>query len=153
MSRNRNILLRASLPIALGIGAGWLVIPVTMGNVSDLLWTYEKRFPAVASTHQRTREGIERAWYMTKVHAELGKNYVDEKTSYLLLLEDFLDTTNGTRIFWNVSVNIAASRGALYLNTLAYKIQREHTGLRDDTGQYARRCIPRSPREVQSAKR
>ncbi|KAI0818046.1 apolipo protein O-domain-containing protein [Xylaria sp. FL0064] len=81
MARNRNILIRASLPLALGIGAGWVVIPVTMGNVADLLWTYEKRFPAIADTHVRTREGIQRAWYMTKVHAQLGKNYVDDKVS------------------------------------------------------------------------
>ncbi|RWA12282.1 hypothetical protein EKO27_g2826 [Xylaria grammica] len=81
ISRNRNILLRASLPLALGIGAGWAVIPVTMGNVSDLLWTYEQRFPAVSDTHLRTRHSIERAWYMTKIHAELGKSYVDDKVS------------------------------------------------------------------------
>lgn len=81
MSRNRNILLRASFPLALGIGAGWVVIPVTMGNVSDLLWTYEKRFPSVADAHVRTREGIQRAWHMTKLHAELGRDYVDEKVS------------------------------------------------------------------------
>ncbi|KAI3329462.1 putative mitochondrial protein [Xylariaceae sp. AK1471] len=89
ISRNRNILLRASLPLALGIGAGWLVIPVTMGNVSDLLWTYEQRFPAIADTHVRTREGIQRAWYMTKVHADLGKSYVEEKVS------DARDTVEG----------------------------------------------------------
>jgi organizing structure protein 2 len=81
ISRNRNIVLRASLPLALGIGAGWLVIPVTMGNVSDLLWTYEQRFPAVADTHLRTREGIQRALYMTKLHADLSKSYVDNKVS------------------------------------------------------------------------
>ncbi|TGJ85063.1 hypothetical protein E0Z10_g3677 [Xylaria hypoxylon] len=81
MSRNRNILLRASLPLALGISAGWVVIPVTMGNVSDLLWTYERRFPTVADTHLRTRNGIQRAWYMTRVHAELGKSYVEDKVS------------------------------------------------------------------------
>ncbi|KAI0409610.1 putative mitochondrial protein [Xylaria palmicola] len=81
ISRNRNVLLRASLPLALGLGAGWVVIPVTMGNVSGLLWKYEQRFPAVADTHVRTRESIQRAWYMTKVHAELGKNYVDDKVT------------------------------------------------------------------------
>ncbi|KAI0506112.1 apolipo protein O-domain-containing protein [Xylaria bambusicola] len=79
MTRNRNILLRASLPLALGIGAGWVVIPVTMGNVSDLLWTYEQRFPAVAETHVRTRESIQHAWHMTTMHTELGKNYIGEK--------------------------------------------------------------------------
>lgn len=83
MSRNRSILLRASLPLALGIGAGWLVIPVTMGNVADLLWTYEKRFPTIADTHVRTREGIQRAWYMTKLHAELSKTYVTIRSAML----------------------------------------------------------------------
>ncbi|KAI1312407.1 apolipo protein O-domain-containing protein [Xylaria venustula] len=81
ISRNRNILLRASFPLALGIGAGWVVIPVTMGNVADLLWTYEKRFPAIADAHVQTRESIQRAWHMTKIHAELGKSYVDDKVS------------------------------------------------------------------------
>ncbi|KAI1828471.1 putative mitochondrial protein [Xylaria intraflava] len=91
MSRNRNILLRASLPLALGVGAGWLVIPITMGNVSNLLWTYEQRFPVVADTHVRTREGIQRGWYMTKVHAELGRSYIDEKISDARdILEDWV---------------------------------------------------------------
>ncbi|KAI1810569.1 putative mitochondrial protein [Poronia punctata] len=89
MSRNRNILLRASLPLALGVGAGWIVIPVTMGNVSDLLWTYEKRFPVIADSHIRTRDSIENAWHMTRVHAELGKNYVEEKVA------DARDTVEG----------------------------------------------------------
>ncbi|KAI1112477.1 apolipo protein O-domain-containing protein [Nemania sp. NC0429] len=79
VSRNRNILLRASLPLALGVGAGWVVVPVTMANVADLLWTYEKRFPAVADAHVRTREGLQRAWHMTKLHAELGRDYVEDK--------------------------------------------------------------------------
>jgi len=81
IARNRNIILRASLPLALGVGAGWVVIPITMGNVSDLLWTYEKRFPAIADTHIRTREGIQHAWHMAKVHAEVGKHYVEEKVT------------------------------------------------------------------------
>ncbi|KAI1341533.1 apolipo protein O-domain-containing protein [Xylariaceae sp. FL0016] len=79
LTRNRNILFRAAGPVALGIGAGWLVIPVTMGNVSDLLWKYEQRFPAVADAHIKTRESIQRGWHFAKVHADLGKAYVDEK--------------------------------------------------------------------------
>ncbi|KAI0396692.1 apolipo protein O-domain-containing protein [Xylariaceae sp. FL0594] len=81
IARNRNIILRASLPLALGVGAGWVVLPITMGNVSNLLWTYEKRFPAVADTHIRTREGIQRAWHMTKLHTELSKQYVEDKVT------------------------------------------------------------------------
>lgn len=79
VSRNRNILIRAAFPLAVGIGAGWACLPVTMTNVSDLLWTYEKRFPAVAEGHIRTRESIEKAWRMAKVHTQQAVNVVDEK--------------------------------------------------------------------------
>ncbi|RDW78052.1 hypothetical protein BP5796_05904 [Coleophoma crateriformis] len=79
VSRNRNIVLRATVPLAVGVGAGWVVLPVTMRNVSDLLWQYEKRFPAIADGHIRTREGIEKAWTMARVHTQLAANTVDEK--------------------------------------------------------------------------
>ncbi|OTB07535.1 hypothetical protein M426DRAFT_317838 [Hypoxylon sp. CI-4A] len=81
MTRNRNILLRASVPLAFGVGAGWLLIPVTMTNVSELLWSYERRFPAVANAHLQTRQGIQDAWKFTRVHVDVSKNYVDEKVS------------------------------------------------------------------------
>ncbi|KAI0136607.1 apolipo protein O-domain-containing protein [Xylariales sp. AK1849] len=81
ISRNRNILLRASVPLALGIGAGWLVIPVTMNNVSGLLWKYEQKFPALAEAHVKTRENIANGWSMAKVHTDLSKQYVDEKVT------------------------------------------------------------------------
>lgn len=79
VARNRNILLRASAPLALGIGAAWVVLPVTMGNVSDLAWRYEQKFPAVVEAHVKTREGIERGVRFARVHAELGREKVREK--------------------------------------------------------------------------
>ena len=81
VSRNRNILLRASVPFAVGIGAGWVVLPVTMRNVSDLLWKYEQRFPAIADGHIRTREGIEKAWRMARIHTQQAVTIVDDKVS------------------------------------------------------------------------
>ncbi|KAK3329668.1 apolipo protein O-domain-containing protein [Apodospora peruviana] len=78
VARNRNILLRASMPLALGVGVAWTVIPVTMTNVSALLWKYESRFPAVADAHVRTREGIEKGIVMAKVHAEIAQRKVEE---------------------------------------------------------------------------
>lgn len=81
VSRNRNVLLRATVPVAVGIGAGWVVLPVTMRNVSDLLWKYEQRFPAIADGHLRTREGIEKAWRMARVHTQQAVNIVDDKVS------------------------------------------------------------------------
>ncbi|KAI2466614.1 apolipo protein O-domain-containing protein [Annulohypoxylon bovei var. microspora] len=80
-SRNRNLLLRASIPLAFGIGAGWLLLPVTMTNVSDLLWTYERRFPALADAHLKTRQGVQDAWRFARVHVDVGKTYVNEKVS------------------------------------------------------------------------
>lgn len=79
VTRNRNIVLRAAAPLAVGIGAGWVVLPVTMGNVADLLWKYEERFPAVASTHIRTRESIERVWYTAKAHSAHTVDLVNAK--------------------------------------------------------------------------
>lgn len=81
VTRNRNILLRATVPLAFGIGAGWAVIPVTMRNVSDLTWKYEKRVPAVANAHLQVRDNIEKSLHFAKVHARLGVRFVDDKVT------------------------------------------------------------------------
>ncbi|KAK4447699.1 micos subunit MIC26 [Podospora aff. communis PSN243] len=78
VARNRGILLRASAPVALGLGAAWAVIPVTMGNVTDLLWKYEKRFPAVADAHIAAREGVEKGVSFMRVHGNLASRKVEE---------------------------------------------------------------------------
>jgi MICOS complex subunit MIC26 len=79
VARNRNVVLRATLPLALGVSAGWVVLPVTMRNISDLLWKYEERFPAIADGHIRTRDGIEKAWRMARVHTQQAGHILDEK--------------------------------------------------------------------------
>jgi organizing structure protein 2 len=79
ITRNRNILLRGSIPLAVGIAAGWVVLPVTMRNISDLAWKYEQKLPAVASAHVRTRSAVERAVYMARLHSEQAVRIVDEK--------------------------------------------------------------------------
>ncbi|TVY57897.1 MICOS subunit MIC26 [Lachnellula cervina] len=81
ISRNRGILLRGAVPLAVGIGAGWIVLPITMRNVSDLLWKYEQRFPAIADGHIRTREGVEKAWRMARVHTQQAVNIMDDTIS------------------------------------------------------------------------
>ncbi|KAF4123526.1 mitochondrial organizing structure protein 2 [Geosmithia morbida] len=81
VTRNRNILLRATAPLALGVGAAWTVLPITMRNVSDLAWEYEKRVPAVADAHIQTREGIEKAISFAKVHKEVGLRLVNDKVT------------------------------------------------------------------------
>ncbi|KAF7868563.1 hypothetical protein EAF04_005094 [Stromatinia cepivora] len=79
ISRNRNIILRAAVPFAVGIGAGWAVLPVTMRNIANLAWEYEKRFPVIADSHIRTRESVENAWRMARVHSKQAVAIVDGK--------------------------------------------------------------------------
>ena len=55
ISRNRNILIRASFPAAVGITTAWYLLPLTMRNVSDLAWQYEERAPFIAENHLRAR--------------------------------------------------------------------------------------------------
>ncbi|KAF7558660.1 hypothetical protein G7046_g5487 [Stylonectria norvegica] len=81
ITRRRNILLRAGLPLVLGIGAGWAVIPITMRNVSDLTWKYEQKFPVVAESHIRVREGILKGISFAKVHTNLGVRMIDDKVT------------------------------------------------------------------------
>lgn len=79
VTRNRNILLRATVPLAAGVGAGWTVLPITMRNVSDLAWQYEQKVPAVADAHIQVREGIEKGIRFAKVHKEIGIQMIDDK--------------------------------------------------------------------------
>lgn len=79
ISRNRNIVLRGVTPLAIGIGAGWVVLPVTMRNISDLLWTYEEKFPVIADSHLRTRASIQRVWETGKAHSQMTVNMVEDK--------------------------------------------------------------------------
>ncbi|KAM0559689.1 hypothetical protein ACHAPJ_004213 [Fusarium lateritium] len=81
ITRNRSIILRASLPLALGIGAGWTVLPVTMRNISDLTWKYEQRFPVIAESHIRLRESLVNSVSFAKAHSQVGVRYVDEKVT------------------------------------------------------------------------
>lgn len=79
VARNRGLLARAAAPLALGVGAGWLVLPITMRNVSDLLWRFEQRVPAVAGAHLAARDGVQKGWGFATAHARLGRDFVDGK--------------------------------------------------------------------------
>ncbi|KAG5950725.1 hypothetical protein E4U53_004503 [Claviceps sorghi] len=81
ITRRSNILLRSTVPLAFGVGAGWAVLPVTMRNIADLAWTYEQRFPVVAETHIGIRENIKRSMSFARAHGEVGVRYVDDKVT------------------------------------------------------------------------
>ncbi|EUC48446.1 hypothetical protein COCMIDRAFT_87353 [Bipolaris oryzae ATCC 44560] len=70
VTRNRNILLRASVPLAVGITAANVVLPITSKNVGDLIWTYEERYPVVADTHLRMKKRILQFVETGKAHAQ-----------------------------------------------------------------------------------
>jgi len=77
--RNRNILLRATVPLAVGIAAGWYVIPITMRNVGDLMWTYEEKFPVVADTHLRIRDRVSKFVETGVAHSKMSAGMLEDK--------------------------------------------------------------------------
>ncbi|KAI2934761.1 hypothetical protein CBS147321_9182 [Aspergillus niger] len=79
VSRNRGILLRTASPLAFGTVAACTLLPVTMRNVSDLVWEYEKRVPAVADTHLQVREKAEHLWYTGIAHSGMARAMMEEK--------------------------------------------------------------------------
>jgi organizing structure protein 2 len=79
ITRNRNILLRAAVPLAVGITAANVVLPVTSRNVGDLIWTYEERYPVLADTHLRTRARIADLIETGKAHAGMTVGMVEGK--------------------------------------------------------------------------
>ncbi|KAJ5155156.1 hypothetical protein N7492_007959 [Penicillium capsulatum] len=79
VSRNRGIFLRTLSPLAFGTVAAYALLPVTMRNVGDLTWEYEKRFPAVADQHIALRERAEHIWYTGIAHSGMARQMMEEK--------------------------------------------------------------------------
>ncbi|KAJ5584337.1 Mitochondrial protein [Penicillium hispanicum] len=79
VSRNRGIFLRTLSPLAFGTVAAYTLLPVTMKNVGDLAWEYEKRFPAVADQHIAFRERAEHIWYTGIAHSGMARQMMEEK--------------------------------------------------------------------------
>lgn len=68
ITRNRNILLRATVPVIFGVTAGYVAIPVTMRNVGNLVWKYEEKYPVVRDTHLQIKERAQYIWETGKAH-------------------------------------------------------------------------------------
>ena len=79
ITRNRNILLRATVPIGAGIGAGYAVLPITTRNVGDLVWKYEERYPVIRDNHLRVRQGISHFVETGKAHSQMGLAMAEER--------------------------------------------------------------------------
>jgi organizing structure protein 2 len=79
VSRNRGIILRTTTPLAFGTVAAWTLLPVTMRNVSDLIWEYEKNVPVVADNHLRFRNFVEHTYTTGVAHSQMGRAMLEEK--------------------------------------------------------------------------
>ncbi|KAK7719873.1 hypothetical protein SLS64_002054 [Diaporthe eres] len=79
VTRRSNILLRATVPVAFGVGMGWTAIPHTMRNTSDLAWKYEQRYPVVAQGHLQIKDGWRQGVSFARVHTQLGRDKLEEK--------------------------------------------------------------------------
>lgn len=77
--RNRNFLVRWTVPFAVGIGTASAVIPITSRNVGDLIWKYEERFPVVADTHTRVSEGVKNFVQTGVAHSKMGAAMLEGK--------------------------------------------------------------------------
>ncbi|PGH04650.1 hypothetical protein AJ80_08484 [Polytolypa hystricis UAMH7299] len=79
VSRNRGILLRTATPVAVGTIAAWTLLPITMRNVSDLVFEFEKKMPGLAEQHVRVRDRAEQSWQTAIAHSGLGRVWLEDK--------------------------------------------------------------------------
>ncbi|KAL1620353.1 hypothetical protein SLS54_006137 [Diplodia seriata] len=79
VTRNRNILLRSTVPVAVGIVASWAILPLTTRNVGDLVWTYEERYPVIAENHLRAKERATRFVQTGIAHSKMTAAMLEEK--------------------------------------------------------------------------
>ena len=77
ITRNRGIFLRATFPLAVGVGAGWALIPYTMRNVGDLMWEGEKMAPPIAEGHMFVRGFVTEAVEQTKIHTKVARDWAN----------------------------------------------------------------------------
>lgn len=77
-ARRRMLPVRAVVPLAMAVGAGWYFLPETSTNVGALLWEWEKKVPKVAENHLLVRGKAEEAWRVAEKTVRDGRNEVDE---------------------------------------------------------------------------
>lgn len=78
ISRNRNLLVRTTVPVAVGIGAGWMLLPITTRNVADLVWRFEQKAPVISESHLRIRRAVGEAWRRARETGQVTLRAIDE---------------------------------------------------------------------------
>ena len=79
ITRRSNILLRATVPVAAGIGCSYTVLPITSRNVGNLVWKYEEKYPVIADSHLRIRNSITHFIETGKAHSQMGLAMAEDK--------------------------------------------------------------------------
>ncbi|GAM83255.1 hypothetical protein ANO11243_012410 [Dothideomycetidae sp. 11243] len=79
ITRNRNILLRATVPVVTGVTTANYVLPITTRNVGDLIRTYEERYPVIRDNHLRARQSITHFIETGKAHSLMGLAMAEDK--------------------------------------------------------------------------
>lgn len=91
LARNRGVFLRATTPLAVGFVAAWSLLPVTMTNISNLVFEWEKRVPGLAETHVQARERVDRFVNTGIAHSSMSRVMLEEKVgSGRRFLEEWL---------------------------------------------------------------
>lgn len=83
LTRNRNFVLRAVAPLAVGLGAANYVLPVTSANVGRLVWRWEQKVPVVADAHARTQERVTRFVRTGIEHSKMSGDMLSHKVGEL----------------------------------------------------------------------
>jgi MICOS complex subunit MIC26 len=79
LTRNRNVLLRMTAPLVVGIGAANYLLPVTSRNVGQLVWRWEQKVPAVAEAHAKTQERVSRFVTTGIEHSKMSADLLSRK--------------------------------------------------------------------------
>ncbi|KAF4556321.1 MIC subunit MIC26-like protein [Elsinoe fawcettii] len=81
ITRNRNILLRATVPVAAGITTSYYALPITTRNVGDLIWKYEEKYPVIRDNHLRIKDRVTHFVQTGIAHSKMGVAMAEEKVS------------------------------------------------------------------------
>ncbi|KAG8629791.1 hypothetical protein KVT40_001410 [Elsinoe batatas] len=81
ITRNRNILLRATVPLAAGVTTSYYALPITTRNVGDLIWKYEEKYPVIRDSHLRVKERVSYFVQTGIAHSKMGIGMAEEKVT------------------------------------------------------------------------
>lgn len=81
LARNRGLLLRAATPVGISTVAAYALLPVTMRNVGQLVFEYERRVPGLAEKHVAARERMEHIYHTGVAHSAMTVGLLEQRIS------------------------------------------------------------------------